>query len=131
MIRSPQKLTFARARSRLAFWILTAACCFGVIVWFLIANRSRVEVVLPFGFGTRTGPVSIVIFVSMAIGAFWVVALQALLSARRHLKDAYRRWSRPRTDTPHRCEAPHIVSRPNHTMALGYHFDSEKSGQAS
>lgn len=111
MNRNPNARYFAKARSRLAFWLFLAACGFGVIVWFLVANRDPVSVVLPFGFGTRTGPVSIVIFVSMAIGAFWTLLIQAVLAARRHLREVYRKWSRPRTDTAHRCEPPHIVRR--------------------
>lgn len=129
MIRTPSKTPFARARSRLALWLLTAACGFGVIVWFLVANRAPVQVVLPFGFGTRTGPISIVIFASMAIGAAWVIAIQAILKARRHLKDAYRRWSRPRPDKAHLCEPPHIVSRPPMAPVMQLTRNSESADQ--
>jgi uncharacterized integral membrane protein len=131
MILKPNRKSFSRARSRLAFWLLCLACCMGVLIWFLVVNRAPVEVMLPFGFGTRTGPVSIVILVSMGLGALWVVALQTLLSARRHLRDAYRRWNRPRSDAAHRCEAPHIVSRPSMPMLTGYRNESEYADQAN
>jgi hypothetical protein len=131
MIRNAKPLTFAKARSRLAFWLLAAACCLGVVCWFLVANRAPVEVILPFGFGTHNGPIAVVIFVSMAIGAFWVIALQALLKARRHLRELYRRWSLPRTDPGHRYEPPHIVSRSATPMLTGYANRPENSDQAS
>lgn len=130
-MRSLSHSTFAKARSRLAFWILAAACCLGVVIWFLVANREPVEVVLPFGFGTRNGPISVVIFVSMALGAFWVVAIQALLAARRHLRDLYRRWSQPRNDPRHRYEPPHIVSRPTPPQLTRIACRTESSRQVN
>lgn len=130
MIRHSRSLTFARARSRLAFWLLVAACCMGVITWFLVANRAPVDVVLPFGFGTYNGSIAIVIFTSMAIGAFWVIAVQALLAARRHLRDLYRRWSLPRSDSRHRYEPPHIVSRSTMPVLTSFTDRAEFADQA-
>ena len=101
------------ARSRVAFWLVITALLIGLLSWFIVMNRSRVSVFLPFGFGTWVSPLSLVIFASFGLGSLCTLALQAFLATRRQLRKIYRRWQSPKTHHAHRAEMPHIVaSRP-------------------
>lgn len=98
------------ARSRVAFWLTISALLLGILGWFIVMNRARVSVVLPFGFGTWVSPLALVIFASMAAGSLSTLALQAYFATRRQLRKIYRRWQSPQKHSAHRAESPHIVS---------------------
>ena len=80
------------ARSRVAFWLVITALLIGLLSWFIVMNRSRVSVFLPFGFGTWVSPLSLVIFASFGLGSLCTLALQAFLATRKQLRKIYRRW---------------------------------------
>lgn len=101
---------YSKARSRLAFWLVLGAGGLGVLCWFLIMNRAPVEVYLPFGQGRWNSSLAVVILASMAIGSAWTLLVQAIMAARKKVRKLYQAWNRPRTDSGHRSETPHIVS---------------------
>jgi|GEM_PF-3381009 uncharacterized integral membrane protein len=108
-----RSLIFSRSRSRLASWLIFGAGGMGVLIWFLIANRSKVTVQLPFGIGAWNGPLSIVILASMGVGSGWTILIQTALAARRRMRLIYNRWKQSPTDPAPaiRCDTPHIVNR--------------------
>lgn len=105
-----RSLNFSRSRSRLASWLIFGAGGLGVLIWFLVANRSKVSVQLPFGIGTWNGPLSIVILASMVVGSAWTILIQAALAARRRMRLIYNRWKQSPTEPAYRCDTPHIVN---------------------
>ena len=101
---------FSKTRSRLAFWTILCASAAGVLLWFLYVNRAPVVLHLPFGQGTWNSSLALVVLGSMALGSGFTLAIQAIKSAQRKLKKLYHAWNRPRTDSGHRYEQPHIVN---------------------
>lgn len=105
-----RSLSFSRSRSWLASWLIFGAGGLGVLLWFLVANRSKVNVQLPFGIGSWNGPLSIVILASMMVGSAWTILIQTALAARRRMRLIYNRWRQSPTDPALRCDTPHIVN---------------------
>ncbi|MCY2936216.1 MAG: LapA family protein [Planctomycetota bacterium] len=98
-----------RYRSWLASWLIFGALGLGVLIWFLVANRSRVTVQMPFGYGAWTGPLSIVILVSMALGSGWTILFQTVMGARRRMRALYHRWKQPKSAANLRADTPHLA----------------------
>ena len=106
-----RSLNFSRTRSWLASWLIFGAGGLGVLIWFLVANRSKVTVQLPFGIGAWNGPLSIVILASMAVGSGWTILIQTALAARRRMRLIYNRWKQAPAEPAYKCNTPHIVNR--------------------
>ncbi len=65
-------------------WLITAALLLGTLLWFMFTNSQSVTVFLPFGLGSPTAPIGLVVLFSALIGALVAVLLTVLVLTLSH-----------------------------------------------
>lgn len=60
-------------------WLITAALLLGTLLWFMFSNSQTVTVYLPFGLGSPSAPIGLVVLFSALIGALVAVLLTVLV----------------------------------------------------
>ncbi|GAC1343140.1 MAG: hypothetical protein NVSMB14_07480 [Isosphaeraceae bacterium] len=67
-------------------YLIAAAFVLGVTLWFMFSNRSEVSVAFPFGLGTITSKLGIVILLSFIAGSLTTALAMTVFFAMRKLR---------------------------------------------